>query len=89
MDSTGLPKPTDPERDEAVLDGKGALKPCDACGGEFVALGMRGFLQILNEDRSLTLGEGGEMIVAICNNCGLIRLHSTNLLFMDDNDAAG
>jgi hypothetical protein len=73
--------PTDPEGDEAVLDRKGALKPCEACGGDFVALDLRGFIQLVNQDLSLTPGSGGEMLMAMCRNCGLMRLHSTTLLF--------
>lgn len=78
------------ERDKAALDDKGALKPCEACGGDFAPLGIRGMIQTVGDDHSIRLGDGGEMVMAMCTNCGLMRLHAVALLFMDEaDDAAG
>lgn len=78
-------------RDEAALDRKGALKACEACGGEFGAMGLRGFVQLIDDDLIIEPGKGGEMVMAMCRNCGLLRLHSVDLLFMGESeqDAAG
>jgi hypothetical protein len=29
---------------------------------------------------------GGEMVTAMCSNCGLMRLHAAQLLFFEDDD---
>jgi hypothetical protein len=72
--------------DLAALEQLGALRACEACGGEFTALGMRALLQLVGEGGRIKLGEGGEMVVAMCTNCGLMRMHSATLLFMDEED---
>jgi hypothetical protein len=77
------------ERDEAALNGKGALKPCEACGSEMYVPGLHVLVQLVSPDRSIKLGEGGEAATAFCSNCGLIRFHLTNLLFKGEDDAAG
>jgi len=78
-------------RDQTALEDKGALKPCEACGGEFRPVGTRTFLQSIDADGSLRSGIGAEAITAICINCGLLRFHFAALLHDDwgDDDAAG
>lgn len=77
------------ERDKAALEDKGALKPCEACGGNFVPFGMRSFLQLVDEPGTMRRGTGTEMAMAMCANCGLMRFHAVSLLEMDEDDAAG
>ncbi|MGN6663026.1 MAG: hypothetical protein ACTHK6_02280 [Solirubrobacterales bacterium] len=74
------------ERDEAALDRKGATKPCEACGSEFYVSGLHVLVQLVGSGKSIKLGEGGEAVTAFCSNCGLIRLHLTNLLFKDEEE---
>jgi hypothetical protein len=76
------------ERDEAALDRKGATKPCEACGSEFYVSGLDALVQLVHPDGSVKLGEGGKAVTAFCSNCGLVRLHLTNLLFKDEADAS-
>lgn len=82
-------EPAYAERDKAALENKGALKPCEACGGDFAPLGLRGFLQMVDEPGTMRRNTGGEMALAMCSNCGLMRFHAVTLLEMDDDDAAG
>jgi hypothetical protein len=82
-------EPAYAERDKAALEDKGALKPCEACGGRFVPLGLRSFLQTIDEPGVMRRGFGTEMALAMCLDCGLMRFHSISLLEMDEGDAAG
>lgn len=82
-------EPAYAERDKAALEDKGALKPCEACGGNFVPFGMRSFLQLVDEPGALRRNTGAEMAMAMCANCGLMRFHAVSLLEMDEDDAAG
>jgi hypothetical protein len=90
MDSHGSPdageKTAQEQRDKAALEDKGALKPCEACGGEFVHFPIRTFLQTLNADGTMRRGSGAEMVTAMCRHCGLMRLHAAELLFFDDGE---
>lgn len=73
-------EPAYAERDKAALEDKGALKPCEACGGEFRALGLRMFFQSVDDDDTMRRGVGTGVTTAICSNCGLLRFHYPNLL---------
>jgi hypothetical protein len=83
-------EPAYAERDKAALEDKGALKPCEACGGDFAPLGLRSFVQTVNDDDTMRRGVGSTAAIAMCVNCGLMRFHSTTLLYLDEaDDAAG
>lgn len=75
------------KRDKAALEDKGALKPCEACGGEFEPFPIRSFLQSV-EDGTMKRGVGLEVVKAMCSDCGLLRLHVAELLFFEDNEDA-
>jgi hypothetical protein len=87
-DSSSNPgeKPAYAKRDEAALENKGALKSCEACGGDFVPMGLRGFIQSVEDDGTMRRGIGSSYAIAICRNCGLVRLHSTDLLYLDEDN---
>jgi hypothetical protein len=74
------------QRDKAALEDKGALKPCEACGGDFVPFPVRTFLQTVNADGTMRRGTGAEMVTAMCRACGLMRLHAAELLFFEDDE---
>jgi hypothetical protein len=74
------------QRDKAALEDKGALKPCEACGGEFVHFPIRTFLQTVEADGTMRRGTGAEMVTAMCRDCGLMRLHAAQLLFFEDDE---
>lgn len=73
------------KRDKAALEDKGALKPCEACGGEFGPFPFRSFLQSV-EDGTMRRGVGLEVVKSMCSNCGLLRLHVADLLFYEDGE---
>jgi hypothetical protein len=75
--------------DKAALDDKGALKPCEVCGGEFAAFPGRAFIQSVEEDGTYTPATGLEVVKSMCTNCGLLRLHVAELLFFEDDEDAG
>jgi hypothetical protein len=77
------------EGDEAALDDKGALKPCEACGGDFAPLGLRAFVQTVDDGEVFKTGSGATAAIALCMNCGLMRFHYVNLLRGEIDDAAG
>lgn len=74
-------KPAYAKGDEAALHDKAALKPCEACGGEFSPLGLRAFVQTIGDNgKTYRHGTGADAAISVCMDCGLLRFHYVSLL---------
>ena len=65
----------------SAVQRKAPRSTCQACGQNEWTLPVRpAFVQAVDEEGELNIGEGMEVLPVICTQCGFVRLHVTDFL---------